>query len=302
MERSSVSSRLSWGVDIGGTTTIVGSLDGEGCFRLAAEIPTRPSEGYERLFTGTAAAIAAVDPEPRAIGVGIAGLVDHRRGFLGFSPNLPGWDDLDVATILGHITGAAVTVDNDCNAFAFGAIRSGLVPGTGLNLFVTLGTGIGGTIIQDRSILYGTGYAGEFGHMAVEASGLACPCGSTGCWERYCGREAVIRYYLGHSGDGGQPDPRVIAARARGGEARALHAFEVFGTWLGTGLASLSNCFSPDGFYLAGGLTGASDLFLPAAEAGYRRRCRHPWVVFRVPGSSEAGALGAAHMARELAT
>lgn len=294
-----MSSDLAWGADIGGTTTIVGSVDRDSVFRARAELRTRPGEGPARLLDELAETILMADPRPAAIGVGIAGLIDRAAGTLVFSPNLGGWDGLDVASSLRARTGAPVVVDNDCNAFAFGAVESGQMPRTGLQVFLTIGTGIGGTIVSDGSIMYGTGFAGEFGHMAVEASGLPCPCGSTGCWERYAGRAALIRYYLdGDPADvDGGPDPREIAALAAQGDGKALAAFDTFGAWMGRGLASLANCLSPAGFYVAGGLTNALPLFSASAESEYGRRCRHPWHLAVIPGSTEAGARGAALMA-----
>ena len=265
-------------------------------------LETRPPEGPGRLLAALSSAILAADPEPASVGIGIAGLVDRSRGWLEFSPNLRGWEGLDVASRVGALTGAPVVVDNDCNAFAYGAVGTGFVPSRGLSVLVTLGTGIGGTIVDDGRILYGTGYAGEFGHMPVEALGQACPCGSTGCWERYAGREALIGYYTGNDCGAGGPDPREIAALAARGDERAAAAFATFGRWVGTGLAGLANCLSPGGFFLAGGLSNTAGLFLPSAREEFSRRTRHPWTVAVLPGSSEAGALGAALMARDSAS
>lgn len=300
-----MSNRRFWGADIGGTTTVVGSVGRDSPFRIEAVLPTLPLRGARRLLDELAGTILNADPEPLAVGVGIAGLVDRRRGILSFSPNLPDWAPLDVASEIAGRTGAGAVVDNDCNSFAYGAVRTGLIPSDGLRIFVTLGTGIGGTILDRGKVIYGTGFAGEFGHMAVESSGQACPCGSTGCWERYAGRDALVRYYLGREPSAGEetvPDPREIAELARNGDSAALKAFEVYGAWVGRGLASLANCLSPDGFYLAGGLANASDLFMQPACAEFTGRCRHPWRVSTVPDSSEAGALGAALMARDSRT
>lgn len=286
-----------WGVDIGGTTTVIGELDRSGVFGVRCTIPTRPHEGPSRHMAEIAGRIAAHDSSPAAVAVGIAGLVDRATGILHFSPNLPGWGGLDVPKSLPGLEGVPVTVDNDCNAFAYGAVDAGHMPRSGLRILVTLGTGIGGTIVSEGRILYGTGFAGEVGHMPVEAGGPPCPCGSTGCWERYAGRSSLMRYFGGDDA----PDPVEMAAMARTGDLRAAGAFETYGRWVGIGLAGLANCLSPHGFHLAGGLAGAFDLFRRPAEAVFRSRCRHEWRVEVVPSSSEAGARGAAAMARDSA-
>jgi len=290
------STSLWWGIDIGGTTSVVGSLSADG-FRVSTVIPTRPADGPKALLERVASVIGSEGPAAAGVGVGIAGLVDRARGLLRFSPNLPGWGGLEVRDLLQSLCGIPVVVDNDCNVLAWGAVSEGRVPRTGLQLVLTIGTGIGGTIVQDGQVLYGTGLAGEFGHMPVEASGLQCPCGSTGCWERYAGLAALLRYCL----EEGCPigDSREAARLARAGDTRCIAAFAEFGRWLGIGMAGLANCFSPEGFFLAGGLAGTWDLFEGAASRTYCSRCAHPWSVEIVEAAAEAGAAGAAMLARD---
>lgn len=286
-----------WGIDIGGSTVVVGRLEEDGCFVRTAVLDNTGGLDPVRVLAAASSAILAEDPSPRGIGVGIAGLVDREAGILHFSPNLPSWGGLDVAGELSGISGSRVIVDNDCNVFAWGALATGRIPPLGTSLMITIGTGIGGSIVFDGRIAYGTGFAGEFGHMPVEAEGVPCACGSRGCWEMYAAKSALVRYNLR---EGGRcRDPEGISALARSGDRAALSACSELGRWLGTGLAGLANCFSPCGFYLAGGLTGSWDLFEPAARREYSSRCRHPWCVNLLDSPSDAGAAGAAMMARD---
>ncbi len=287
-----------WGADIGGTTTVIGFIDAFGEFKVYETLPTRPAEGPRSLMERIRRTVVESDPSPSAMGIGIAGLVDHLGGVLHFSPNLTGWGGTNVAADMRKLLGSPVVVDNDCNAFAHGAMGDGIIPRTGLRLLVTLGTGIGGTLIESGRIIYGTGFAGEVGHMPIEAvTGPPCPCGSRGCWERYAGRDALVSYYGGDPAEA--PDPRGMAAEARSGSVRALEAFAEYGRWVGIGLAALAVCLSPDGMYLAGGLAGTGDLFEESARAEFSSRTRQPWNVAVVPGSAVAGAKGAAMMARD---
>jgi glucokinase len=285
-----------WGVDIGGTTTVVGFLSDSG-FKVASVIATSPAEGPQSLLCRVASVISAEDPSARGVGVGIAGLVDRSRGLLHLSPNLPGWEELAVADELGSLCRIPVVVDNDCNVFAWGALRTGQIPPEGLMTVLTIGTGIGGTIVLDGRIVYGTGFAGEFGHMPVEASGLQCACGSTGCWERYAALSALLRYCLKEGAN--VSGSREAAELARRGDTRCMRAFAEFGHWLGLGMAGLANCLSPDGFYIAGGLAATWDLCEGAASKTYGSRCTHLWNVRVIDGAAEAGAAGAAMLARD---
>ncbi len=288
---------LHWGIDIGGTTTILGYLK-PGGFEKIATLNTDPPSGPDSLLMKINQVISEADGTPCSAGAGIAGLVDRSEGLLVSSPNLPGWKNYPLRAKLSDILNCPVVIDNDCNVFAIQAIESSSIPDSGLWLMITLGTGIGGTIIHDGSILYGSGYAGEFGHMAVEATGKICLCGSKGCWERYAASEALSNYYRKQSCNDSYHSPKEIAHLASITEYAALSAFNEFGKWLGIGLVNLYHCFSPDGVYLAGGLIGASEFFLESAESEFHRRCAFSWNVNVLPSNSDAGAEGAAIMGR----
>jgi len=293
-----MSEKSIWGIDIGGSTAVVGMLDGNR-FKRTMIIPTGISASPETILELISQAIRQVDPTPAAAGIGIAGHVDHRRGVLITSPNLPAWKNCHVSEMMESLISAPVNVDNDCNVFAYGGLATAEIPSDGLHIVITLGTGIGGTIVLDGNIVYGKGYAGEFGHMTISAEGIPCPCGSTGCWERYAARDALIRYYtqgnsLCSSG------PIEIAEAAGRGDRKACAAFSEYGRWVGIGLASLANCFNPDRFFLAGGLACTFDLFKDCAIREFLERCDHDWCVSILDSAEYAGALGAAFMAESL--
>jgi len=288
---------MHWGIDIGGTTTILGYLK-PGGFERTAILKTNPSSGPESLIRKISKAIDEVDKTPCSAGAGIAGLVNRSEGLLVSSPNLPGWKNYSIRDELSDILSCPVVIDNDCNVFAIQAIESSSIPDSGLWLMITLGTGIGGAIIHNGNILYGTGYAGEFGHMTVEANGKNCLCGSKGCWERYAASEALSDYFRKYSNNSICISPKEIARLASTKHDAALSAFEEFGTWLGMGLANLYHCFSPDGVFIAGGLMGASKFFMEPTESEFHKRCTRTWNVNVLPSSSDAGAEGAAIMGR----
>lgn len=54
-------------------------------------------------------------------------------------------------------------------------------------VFVNIGTGIGGAVFLEGSLLEPKKYSGfELGHMIIEKDGIPCTCGKKGCFERYC--------------------------------------------------------------------------------------------------------------------
>lgn len=282
-----------WGIDIGGSYAKIGSIRG-GSFCLEKALPTGSDSNPVIILSNAADTILASDPEPVAVGVGAAGIIDREGGMIIFSPNLPLWSETPVSLMLSKRLGVPVVLDNDCNVFATGAINSGEIPGKGLWLFITLGTGIGGTIINDGRIVYGTGSSGEFGHSTVKEGGLPCACGSTGCWEVYAGRKALEWYYRRLAGS--YLPPRQIAELASSGDPLAREAFKEYGRWFGIGLANLANIFAPSGFFIGGGLSAGLRHFGIPARRVFLERCRHPWSVSMLEDSPDAGAYGAASM------
>lgn len=285
-----------WGIDIGGTYAKIGCITTGGSFELICSLPTGAKSIPVELFEQTACIILANDPEPASIGIGTAGLIDREQGLIEFSPNLPLWNGVNPGAILREHINAPIALDNDCNAFATGAIHSCQIPSRGLWLFITLGTGIGGAIIYQGNILYGTGNSGEFGHTVIKEGGIPCLCGSEGCWERYAGKEALEWYYSRLTGH--LLSPLELFGLASAGDGAALEAFREYGRWVGIGLASLANCFSPNGFFIAGGLSSALCHFGISARQEYRRRCKQPWCMSLLENSPSAGAFGAASMGR----
>ncbi len=289
--------KVFWGIDIGGTYAKVGCIV-DNAFRMVETLPTGESCEPEKLLNTISDVILGYGTLPAAVGLGVAGLVNRSSGgTIRFSPNLPLWNNVSAGNILESRVGVSVVVDNDCNAFAIGAVSSGLIPSEELWLLVTFGTGIGGTIINRGAVQYGTGYSGEFGHMTVKEGGIPCLCGSNGCWERYAGKKALEWYYTTITER--KRSPLEISQLASKGDLPAKEAFREYGRWIGLGLANLAKCFSPAGFFIAGGLSATLNHFEEAAYQEYTSRCSHTWAVTVLEDSPNAGAFGAASMAAQ---
>lgn len=286
-----------WGIDVGGTCAKIGCIT-DGVFRIVDIFSTGENCQPTGLLERISELILSEDARPAAVGLGTAGLIDRPAGgVIRFSPNLPLWNGINAGEILRTYLKVPVTVNNDCNVFAIGAINSGQIPSEGLWLFITLGTGIGGAIINQGSIVYGTGYSGEFGHSTVREGGIPCPCGSDGCWERYAGKKAMEWYYTRLTGK--KASSREMSLLASQREIPAMEAFREYGRWIGIGLANLANCFSPTGFFVGGGLSVTMNHFEASAMQEYKKRCKHQWNVSLLEDSPSAGAFGAASMARK---
>ena len=104
------------------------------------------------------------------ISISTAGMVDAAKGRIVYAnENIPEYTGLDWKTDIQTYLHLPCEVENDVNAAALGEYVYGAGAGSRSMLMMTIGTGIGGAIIQDGRILRGhTNSAGEIGYMYMD--------------------------------------------------------------------------------------------------------------------------------------
>lgn len=267
------------GIDIGGTAVKAGRLD-HGKPAESLERPSPAREGPDAMVELIAGLIAELHGgSGLPVGIGCAGLVDHERGLVRTSPNLPGWiAEVPLADLVCAATGRRPAVLNDANAFVLAETRLGAGEGCGHVVGLTLGTGVGGGLVLDGRLWTGRhGAAGEIGHVCLLADGPPCACGSRGCLEAMVGTRAILHRYAAIARiPSSDLTPRDIAARALAGDVAAVETWRETGRLLGLALAGLTHLLDPDLFLIGGGIARASDLILPSARDALRENVMLP--------------------------
>jgi len=129
----------------------------------------------------------------KAIGLSIAGQVDYKNGILVNSPNIP-IRNFNFYNFFMENYNKPSYVDNDVNCAAIA--ESSIFPLNSSQLFIFLGTGIGGASILNGHLLRGqNNLAMEIGHLTYKENTLLCGCGKKGCYEAYAGAKNLIRIY-----------------------------------------------------------------------------------------------------------
>lgn len=261
-------SALALGVDIGGTKILIALVDGHGRVEHEWRVATDAARGgaavMASVVAGLGAAMRDLSPERRGviagIGVSAAGQVDWRTGTIAFaSPNIPGWSGMPVRQTLVEAFGLPVTVDNDGNAAAFGEWWAGAGRQVVSVVVITVGTGIGGGIVNDGQVWRGSRWrGGEVGHLVIQAEGIACNCGQTGCLEVYAAGPAIARMAT-EACPGWHPTTREVFAAAATGDATAVGVLERSARFLAMGVVSLTSVVDPDLFLLGGGVASQPD-------------------------------------------
>ena len=133
----------------------------------------------------------------RVLGVGMAlpGPFDvESMSFVG-PTTMTGWKDVALRERLAASTGLPAFFETDMAAAAMGERLYGLGAQFSEYYYLYFGVGLGGVMVHDGSVLRGAwGNAGEVGHIPVVPGGEACPCGNSGCLERYLSLEALQRW------------------------------------------------------------------------------------------------------------
>jgi glucokinase len=308
---------LTIGVDVGGTKCLGVVLDDGGKVVAERRRPTPQSGSGPALIDAVVEVAGELqDGASMPVGVGVPGLVD-RDGVLRFAPNIPGVTELRIRDELANRLGVRIQVDNDATCAAWAEQGGGAGRGRQHVILVTLGTGIGGGIVTDGRLVRGAhGFAGEIGHMVVDAGGLPCPCGQQGCWERYASgsglgrlaREAAHAHQIPHVVELAGGDPEAVRGEhvtqaAAEGDPAAQEVMARFAWWVGLGLANLANAFDTECFVLGGGLVEAGDILLAPVRASFHdlvEAAEHRPPVDIIPAAlgEHAGAIGAAMLAR----
>jgi glucokinase len=262
--------RYAGAVDIGGTATKIGIVAEDGTVLSRATVPTRVGEPLSLVDAIVSSLQSMMDAATvsqkavSAIGVSVAGFLDHERGAMVHNANLPALHGFPLRNVFSERFSLECRLEVDSNASTVGEYRFGAGRGVARLLGVTVGTGLGGGVIIDGKVLRYTGdCAGDLGHIIVDPKGRLCTCGARGCLEAMVNSAAL-------SERAGGRRVRDIVASAHKGDKVARDALGETGWWLGLGLASLSPVFSPERIVVGGGIAVAGDLLLDAVRASYR--------------------------------
>jgi polyphosphate glucokinase len=131
-------------LDIGGTGLKASLLDEQGeMVTEKAQIPT-PHPCPPDLFLQSLDELIAPLPKFDRVSVGFPGVV--RKGRILTAPNLDhhGWAGFELASVLSERLGKPVKVKNDADLQGLGAIH-----GIGVEMVITLGTGVGSSLFDD---------------------------------------------------------------------------------------------------------------------------------------------------------
>ena len=276
----------SLGVDIGGTNTDIGLVNGTGTVISRTNLKTSqysdPKLYVNDMVKVIKEMIKEIDPN-KISGVGIgAPAANYYTGSIENATNLNMKGIIPLRSMIQEQLPFQVVVTNDANAATYGEMIYGGAQGMKNFMMFTLGTGIGSGIVIDGNLVYGyDGLAGEMGHAILIPEGRPCGCGNKGCLEKYASSsgivanclelmpqypDSILTSYPYHEMTG-----KTVADAAKVGDALAIATYERTGYLLGIALANAVTFSSPEAIFLMGGPIQAGDVFLDPIKRSFKK-------------------------------
>ncbi len=252
------------GLDVGGTkTAIVEGDPNTGAILQRRELPTEASTPFATrlpaitdLIDQTHAAAASAGRVVAALSVSIGGPLRIDEGVLIDPPHLPGWHGAAIrSALLERYTDLPVYIEHDGNAGALAEFRFGVGrerPAIRNLVFLTAGTGLGGGIIANGTLVRGASdSAGEFGFFPLAARD---PDGRwvSGTWDALASGAGLLRHaramFPERWGAAAEQDVsiRTVVEAALARDQQALAVVERTGEWLGRGLVLVVQALNPE--------------------------------------------------------
>lgn len=303
------------GIDLGGTNIAVAVVDAEGKIYGRSKRKTNRTRPCEEIFDDMVlCAREAVEnskltmDDIECVGVGVPGTTDIEKGTIEYASTL-GMKDAPVRDHIQNALGKKVYIENDANAAAWGEFLAGSGLDTDNMIMITIGTGIGGGIIENGRILGGAyGKGAEVGHMVICAGGEECTCGRRGCFEMYASATALIRQTKKAMEE--NPESKLWEKVNTLDEVSGRTAFSAdddvaktvvnnYLRYLSEGIIDIVNVFQPELICLGGGIAGEGDkILVPINEAiskySYARHSKKHTKVIKATLGNDAGIIGAA--------
>ncbi|MCI8423830.1 MAG: ROK family protein [Lawsonibacter sp.] len=306
------------GIDVGGTNLVSGLVDEKGHILDKVSHPVDKDMTADALCAELARLAKKVCEmgsvpysEIAAVGVGLPGQVDNKRGVVVQTPNMA-FENTPFRELFQAVWDVPVFLGNDANCAAIGEYWAGAAKGCDPAVVITLGTGIGGGMVMDGKLF--TGYANsgmEVGHMVIKPNGILCGCGNRGCWEQYGSATALIRLTQLEmerdkssalwelcEGDRFKAQGRTAFQGARLGDAAARRVLDIYLQGLSIGIINLINILQPEIVCLGGGVSNAEDdLLLDPLRVLVRQGTfdkKNPTRLEKASLGNDAGVVGAA--------
>lgn len=241
-------------IDIGGTSIKHGILDENIKFITSGEVATEAQKGGKNILEKVINIVSEYKKEYNLSGICIstAGMVDCEKGeIIHASDLIPNYTGTQIKKTLEDIFSIPCEVENDVNCAGLAEYFSGSAKGSSISLCLTIGTGIGGSIIINDRVFHGfSGSACEVGYMNM-FKGKFEDLGATSILVK---KVAKLKNCSENHIDG-----KLIFEMAKNNDEDCIKAIDEMVDVLGMGIANICYVINPEVVVLGGGIMAQKD-------------------------------------------
>ncbi|MEH7483848.1 ROK family protein [Neobacillus drentensis] len=246
--------------DIGGTYIKYAVMNDQAKKLESGKIPT-PQQGLDRFLTNITELVTKYKSlfDLEGIALSSPGAVDVNRGFIGGASAIPYIHGVCMTDLLKERTGLDVSIENDANCAALAEGWIGAAKETDYYICIVIGTGIGGSIVINQTILRGaTLHGGEFGFM-IMGNPPKHPLQST--WSRLASTRALIEEVeMRKSLAKGTLDGEAVFRLAEEGDPLVNECLDQYYKKLANGIYNLKYALDPKKILIGGGISKRSEV------------------------------------------
>jgi glucokinase len=252
------------GIEIGGTKLQLGLGEGDGHIVALKRHEVRPAAGAAAILDQIQEAVPPLLAQAglnrtdlKGVGIGFGGPVDDATRCVLKSHHVEGWSGFPLAGWAERQLGVPAVLGNDADVAGLAEARFGAGRGCSPLFYVTVGSGIGGSILLDGRIHRGCGKgAGEIGHFWARTDIMDFnPAATPDRWrivEHCASGWAIARH-------GKQPSAEEVVASARAGDAAAADVLQRSRRHLAIALSQVIALICPRRIVIGGGVSLMGD-------------------------------------------
>lgn len=266
-------------IDLGGTNTRIANSENLNTFLEVDKIPT--PKNLNELSTKLNSFINSI-PNLQYVCIGIAGFVDKHNKIIIKCPHIPYLRDLHIEDVL-DVPMDSVLLENDAALAGLGEATHGQGKSFNRVAYITISTGVGGTLIVDKEIPTKQ-YNFEPGHHVINVDENFEFGEVKGTFESYCSGTAFKKRF--------GLDPA---------EVEDKKIWHDYGEILAIGLYNLVLFWQPDVIILGGSMSKKANLFFKSLDEKFMQLAQDQAIPIKISDLGDNnGLLGGLELIRSL--
>lgn len=242
-------------VDVGGTNIKYALMNEDGSIVEKGEYPTPLEDGLDGFLDSLQEVYHHYDGKVKALVMSAPGRIDSSTGYFYTSGALRYIDHTDLTAKMKGRIPVPFAVENDAKSAALAELWMGSMKGVQNGVVMTVGTGIGGSVIIDGKLYRGSSFAaGEFSGIPVRWDHTVYQLNEMWAIENSVGR--LVSDYAGRIGaDAKKLNGRILFEAAEKGDQNALDAIDAWCGTLAAGIMGIQFVLDVEKVAIGGGIS-----------------------------------------------